>query len=73
MFTDNAEAAYVQRRIETSRDMACAAKSDCARLVHEALADQYRCKLAGLRRVPLPIRSAPMDARLQASAMLVEA
>lgn len=72
MFTDNAEAAYVQQRIDASCEMAFAAKSDCARLVHEALADQYRRKLSSLRRVPLPIRSAPIEARIQAIAMLVD-
>ncbi|MEO5865678.1 MAG: hypothetical protein ABIS14_07570 [Sphingomonas sp.] len=73
MFTDTAEAAYLQQRIKVSRDMACATTSDCARLAHVALVDQYQRKLAGLRRVPLPIRAAPMDARSQTRDVLVDA
>lgn len=52
MFTDNDEAAYIQRRITTSLGMARAATSDCARIAHEALVEGYGRNLAALKHLP---------------------
>jgi hypothetical protein len=50
LYTDNAEAAYMQKRADTSRIMAQTAGNDCARKVHELLAAGYEQQLAALRR-----------------------
>jgi hypothetical protein len=51
MHSDTLEAVYLQRRIDASIAMARAAKSNCAKVVHDALADRYRRKLVTLKRV----------------------
>ncbi|MEP7005136.1 MAG: hypothetical protein ABI810_04075 [Sphingomonas bacterium] len=48
MFTDDDEAAYLQQRIDVSLGMAQVATSNCARMVHEALAATYGRRLATL-------------------------
>ncbi|WP_034161081.1 hypothetical protein [Sphingomonas sp. ERG5] len=53
VYIDNAEAAYLQKRVTVSLDMARAAASDCARASHRALANYYERALIALRR-PVP-------------------
>jgi aminoglycoside phosphotransferase len=53
VYIDDAEAAYLQKRVTVSLDMARTAASDCARASHSALANYYERALIALRR-PVP-------------------
>ena len=56
MRTDDAEAAYLQKRIDASFAMASAATDECAEMAHKSLANLYASKLKALLRAMDPPR-----------------
>jgi len=50
MYTDDAEVAYLQKRIDATAVMAGAAQDECARAAHRSLGALYSGKLKALLR-----------------------
>ena len=61
MYTDDAEAAYLQRRIAATAVMAGAARDECARSAHRSLGALYSLQLKGLLRAMAPPKRRPYD------------
>ena len=54
MYTDDADAAYLQKRLDTSLDMSRTAACDCSRVAHRSLAMRYEQQLVALRQAVTP-------------------
>jgi hypothetical protein len=61
MYVDDAEAAYLQKRIDATALMAGAAQDECARSAHRSLGALYRMQLKGLLRAMAPPKRHPYD------------
>lgn len=47
--------AYLRRRLDQEQALAASASLDCARVIHEALADAYRARIAASQTIKVNV------------------